>query len=278
MPPIPASQGVQAVPAPTSKVSIKSIALPVQHGGWGFWMEPVLLGLLVAFSVQGLLLGIGGLMALLLHQPLRVALKDLRKGKRYARTDIALKFASLYGGILVIMALLIAFSASTWDFMLPLILAAGLTVIQLAYELKNEGREAVAEITGALIFSTLAPAIVLLGGGSLLAAAGLWAVQVARAVPSVIYVRARLRLEKGKPTPALASTTAHVIAVVALVGLVLMQMIPLLTLSGIIILTARAVWGLSARRRALVAKQVGFLEIAYGLINTVLAAIGYMLR
>ncbi|VAV92581.1 Putative membrane-spanning protein, partial [hydrothermal vent metagenome] len=32
----------------TSRVNVRSIALPTEHGGWGFTLEPILLGLLVA--------------------------------------------------------------------------------------------------------------------------------------------------------------------------------------------------------------------------------------
>ncbi|MBZ0296495.1 MAG: YwiC-like family protein [Anaerolineae bacterium] len=33
--------------------NLRSVALPAEHGGWGFLIEPILLGLLVAFSVNG---------------------------------------------------------------------------------------------------------------------------------------------------------------------------------------------------------------------------------
>ncbi|MDX2007394.1 MAG: hypothetical protein SFU83_19325 [Meiothermus sp.] len=31
-----------------TKVPLRSVALPNEHGGWGFTLEPILLGLLVA--------------------------------------------------------------------------------------------------------------------------------------------------------------------------------------------------------------------------------------
>lgn len=37
----------------TARVRLKSIALPVEHGGWLFVLEPVLLGLLVVPSAGG---------------------------------------------------------------------------------------------------------------------------------------------------------------------------------------------------------------------------------
>ena len=49
MPPVP-DTSVGDDHAPRSRNSIRSIALPLEHGGWGFTLEPVLLGLLVAYS------------------------------------------------------------------------------------------------------------------------------------------------------------------------------------------------------------------------------------
>ena len=271
---VAADAGALARPA----VNVRSIALPVQHGGWGFWMEPVLLGLLVAPSFAGVLLGITGLMLLLIHQPARVALKDLRKGKRYPRTDVALRFAALYGLILILAAAGVLLLAPDLNFALPLLIAAPLGAVQLIYELRNAGREALAEITGALLFSALAPAVALLGLLPLPVALVLWAVQIARTIPSIFYVRARLRLEKGRPTAAALPVGLHVIGLLALAALAAATLLPWLACLGAVILLARAAWGLSARRKPLAAKSVGFLEIAYGLINALLAAVAFALR
>jgi hypothetical protein len=259
-------------------VNVRSIALPVQHGGWGFWMEPVLLGLLVAPSLSGVLLGITGLMTLLIHQPLRVAVKDLRKGKRYPRTDVALKFAALYGAILILAALGALLAAPDAIFLIPMLIAAPLGAIQLFYEMRNAGREALAEVTGALLFSALAPAVALLGLLPLPVALVLWVVQIARTVPSIFYVRARLRLEKGRPTGTSLAIGLHAFGLLVLAALAAAGSLPWLACLGSVILLARAVRGLSTSRRPLAAKSVGFLEIAYGLINAVLAAVGFALR
>lgn len=266
--------GVLARPA----VNVRSIALPVQHGGWGFWMEPVLLGLLVAPSIAGVLLGISGLMLLLIHQPARVALKDLRKGKRYPRTDVALKFSALYGLILILATAGVLLLAPDLNFALPLLIAAPLGAVQLIYELRNAGREALAEVTGALLFSALAPAVALLGLLPLPVALVLWVVQIARTIPSIFYVRARLRLEKGRPAAAALPVGLHVIGLLALAALAAASLLPWLACLGAVILLARAAWGLSGRRKPLAAKSVGFLEIAYGLINALLAAVAFALR
>ncbi|MCB0162365.1 MAG: YwiC-like family protein, partial [Caldilineaceae bacterium] len=58
----------------------RSIALPTEHGGWGFLLEPLLLGRLVAPSAAGLLLLVATVAAFLLRQPLKIVLVDRRRG------------------------------------------------------------------------------------------------------------------------------------------------------------------------------------------------------
>lgn len=64
----------------------KSVALPVEHGGWGLLIEPMLLGMLVTPSWAGLWICLSALGVFLIHQPLKIAIKDHLKGRHYART------------------------------------------------------------------------------------------------------------------------------------------------------------------------------------------------
>ena len=45
--------------AASQRVRLKSIALPPEHGAWGFLLEPLLAGLLIAPSWAGLCLALG---------------------------------------------------------------------------------------------------------------------------------------------------------------------------------------------------------------------------
>src|SRR3990172_6520564 len=77
----------------SNKAVIKSVALPAEHGGWGFTLEPIFLGMLVAPSWYGALLGLSALAVFLIHQPVKVATKDRIKGRRPIRTVWAERFA-----------------------------------------------------------------------------------------------------------------------------------------------------------------------------------------
>ncbi|MCS7003288.1 MAG: YwiC-like family protein, partial [Dehalococcoidia bacterium] len=90
---------------------IRSVALPSEHGGWSFLLEPILLGLAVAPSWLGALLGVSALGAFLTHQPLKTAIKDRLKGRRPPRAIWAERFALGYGAIALIPLVVVAVRA-----------------------------------------------------------------------------------------------------------------------------------------------------------------------
>ena len=194
------------------RVRWRSVALPIEHGAWGFLLEPALLGLLVAASWAGVALVLAALAALLLQTPLSLALTDVRRGRSAPRTALAWRFALAYGALLLLAlaaALTLVGHASV---LLPALLAAPLAALQLGFDARGRAREFVPEAAGAVAMGSLAACVALAGGWSLLPALGLWALLAARAVPAIIYVRARLRLERGEPIDRRPTATAHLAA------------------------------------------------------------------
>ena len=59
----------------------KAVALPAEHGGWGFLTEPVVLGLVLAPSAAGLCLALAALAAFLTRHPLRLWLMRSTQGR-----------------------------------------------------------------------------------------------------------------------------------------------------------------------------------------------------
>lgn len=258
----------------SSWVRLRGIALPVEHGGWGFWLEPMLLGLLVAFSPAGVCLGIASLGAFLLRQPLKIALIDRRKGKRYDRTLYAERFVLLYGAIALVF-LVIAMTFAGPDILLPLLLVAPLALIQLAYDASSQSRQLLPELAGTVTLAAVAVSIALAGGWTFHAAFPLAVIIICRAVPSVLYVRARLLLEKGKSARVVFPVIMHGAAVVVLLMLAYAGAVPLLAVLMSAILLLRAVYGLSRFRRPLPAKYIGVQEVILGLMTVIVAAMGY---
>jgi hypothetical protein len=259
-----------------AQVRLKSIALPVEHGGWMFVLEPVLLGLLVAPSAGGWWLGVAALGIFLLNQPLKFAIKDRLRGRRYPRTAWAERFALLYGALVGVAALLARLTARA-PFWPSILLAIPFAALQVASAATNRGRDLLPEISGAVALAAAAPAIALAGGWSLTAALLLWLVPVARAVASILYVRARLRLERGEPANRGIVFAAHGFGLLLLGGLAWLRLIPWLAAVAMAILLVRALLGLSAHRRPVRAQVVGFQELGFGLLTVALAAVGYRL-
>jgi hypothetical protein len=260
----------------TARVRLKAIALPPEHGAWGFLLEPIVLGLLVVPSLAGWFLALAVVGAFLICHPLKLAFTDWQRGKRYTRTALAERVILLYGA-LTVTGLALAVALAGWQIVLPLFMALPLVLAMLASYVQNRGRELIPELAGASALATTASGVALAGGISPQTAFALWVILTARDLPSILYVRARLRLEKDNPFSWPLVFLANMIAVIVVLALVLLDFAPLLALLALIILFARALFGLSPYRRRVRTQTIGFLEMAYGLLVVIAAALGYAL-
>jgi hypothetical protein len=260
----------------TARVRLKTIALPPEHGAWGFLLEPIVLGLLVAPSLAGWFLALAVVGAFLIRHPLKLAFTDWQRGKRYARTALAERVILFYGG-LTVTGLALAIALAGWGIMLPLFMALPLVLAMLASYVQNRARNLIPELAGASALATTASAVTLAGGISPQTAFALWVILTARDLPSILYVRARLRLEKDKPFSWTLVFVTNALALIAVLALVLLDLAPLLALLALIVLFARALFGLSPYRRRVRTQTIGFLEMAYGLLVVIASALGYAL-
>jgi hypothetical protein len=253
---------------------LRPIALPAEHGGWSFVLEPILLGWLVAFSAAGLWYGVGVFFAFMARHPLKLALLDWRRGQRLARTPYAERFALGYGGIALIAFALALITGGVTPFV-PLLIAAPLFLLQAYWDASGQSRELLSELIAPAALAVIAACIVLAVGWTPLQAAALWALIAARALPSVLYVRARLRLERGKAFARAPVFAAHGIALLALIVPLSAGLIPVTAWIALVGLTARALYGLSAWRKPSPPKVIGVQEVLFGAAFVVLTALGY---
>lgn len=255
---------------------IRLVALPTEHGGWGFLLEPIVLGLALAPTGAGLLLGIAALGAFLTRHPLQLALGDRQRGKRYPRTILAERFALGYG-----LLTLLGLGGAAWlaeaPFWQALALAAPLAALQQAYDLRKQSRALAAELAGAAALAALTPAILLAAGWELTAAFVLWFILIARAIPAILYVRARLRRVRGIAASATSSFLAHGMALAVVAGMAAAGLTPWTAPLALAILALRAIYGLSSRRRPIRAAIVGFQELAFGILTVALVTVGYLI-
>lgn len=261
---------------PARQVRIRNVAIPTEHGGWGFVLEPIVLGLLVAPSWSGLLLGLAAFSGFLARQPMKYAMVDRGRDREVARTPVAVRFFILYA------TLAAAFLASSiaiggTKMLLPIAIAAPLGLIQVWYDGKNRSRTLLPELTGPIAIASVTPAIAIADGWSLVPAFALWVLLGARALPSILYVRARLRLERGTEVAKAGVIFAHAAAVAAGVALLTAGSGSMLAVAALVVLFARAAHGLSPWRGKVSARGVGFREIGYGAVAVVAFAAGALL-
>ena len=264
-----------ANPSPTlNAIQLKSVALPSEHGGWGFLIEPILLGLFVAGSTSGLILSAAMLSAFLIHQPLKLTLKDRSKGRHLPRTVWAERFVAGYSLIAIVLLGVVGFKSDPL-FVAPLLLALPFLLIQVNFDARNQSRALLPELCGAVALGSTASAVAILGGWTLSAALPLWLIVSSRSIPSILYVRARLKLEHGKPSRPYPAWIAHGVACFILTVMAAAQAIPAIVPGAYALLLVRALVGLSKYRQPRPAKQIGLLELVYGLLTVALTAIGY---
>jgi len=251
----------------------RSVALPPEHGGWGFVAEAALLGLLLAPSWPGAALALAGFGLFLARHPAKLLLNDAWRGHRSARTPLALRFCLGYG-LVAGLGLLLATVSAGVGLWAPLLAAAPLAAFQIARDSRNRGRELLPELLGAAAPGALSSAIALAGGLPLEAALILWLLLAARASVSTLYVRARLRLDRGLAADCRAAWASHALAFATVATLAAMGHTSWLAAAAFVMLLLRASAGLSPGRRPMRPQLLGQQELAYGLLTVGLVALG----
>lgn len=64
------------ITAPIRVVRVRQVALPVEHGGWAFLLEPLIAGLAIAYSTGAPWIACLTIGAFLTRQPLKVLIAD----------------------------------------------------------------------------------------------------------------------------------------------------------------------------------------------------------
>ncbi|WP_457637106.1 YwiC-like family protein [Oceanithermus sp.] len=249
----------------------KALAVPNEHGGWGFTLEPVILGLLAAPNVAGLGLGLMALASFFARHPTKIALSDLRRGRIYPRTRLAIGFALLYG-TLAIAGLALAWFTGNRSFILPLIIASPFVIAQVTLDGLGMGRTLFGELTGALAMGAMATAIILAGGGFSVLAWGAWLILAMRALVAVRYARAQVRRAHGKPVSKISTVSTAVLAVTLSATGAAFGVAPWLGVAAVLILSIYAIYMLE--QPPVTASHVGWSQMFFGWLVAIMTAAG----
>lgn len=197
---------------PAKAVSLRSVAVPTEHGGWSLTLEPVVLGLVVAWSWPGLALGGAALGAFLIRSPLKLVLVDLWRRRWLPRTAMAAKVVAVELTVLAALLALVT-DSSGFSFWVPITFAVPLVALEMWYDMRSRSRRLLPELAGAIGIGASAAAIAIVGAESGTVAAGLWSALAVRSVAAIPYVRHQVLRTKAAPTSRRHSDAAQVIAV-----------------------------------------------------------------
>jgi hypothetical protein len=259
-----------------ARARLKPIALPAEHGSWGFLLEPLLLGLCLAPTPPGIAVAAGVFAVFLLRNPLRIFLRGRPRAKASPRRSLARTVWLVYAAVAAA-AVAVAVSLAGWTPLWPLVTFAPLGAAFLLYDSRNQGRSLGAELSGGVGLAAATPAIVMCGGWGVAPAMTTWAIVLLKAVPTVLYVRARLRLEDGGTVSPRPAAAAHAAAVALGVALAARSAAPWLSVAMLVVLFARARLGLSRARWGRTTKQIGVLEFVFSGLYVLANALGYRL-
>ena len=257
---------------------IKTVALPVEHGGWALILEPIVLGLLLAPSFRGVLFGLAAFSCFLTRHPLKLAIGDRIKGHPLQRTSLATRFAFIYA-ITALLLLTFASVDAPKDVFIPFLLAAPLVLAQLSFDVFGHSRKLLPEAAGAIGVGSIITAITLADGWPKAEAFALWAIVASRHVPTILYLRKRLsarRQTQGRSGIAVVMIMQFVSLVVVIL-LVQEKLIPALAIVAFVVLTVRAVMGLLSLDTTVSPKKLGIAEFALGAFTVMTVTLGYSL-
>lgn len=255
---------------------IRQVAIPTEHGSWSFLLEPLIAGLAVAYSIGGVWIAVMTVGAFLCRQPLKVLVAD-RMGRSNAdRARAALAFFLLYASIFTIGVVGTVIVSGSQP-LLPFALVLPLIGFQIFNDVSRRGRQLAPELCGAVSISASIAAIAIADGLPLAVAGSLWGVFVLRLIPSVLYVRNRLLLEKGKDHSRIIPALAHFAALIITCFLAYYGLIPILATFAMLVLLGRSLTGLAPGRKKKRAMQIGVLEIAYGAMTVLAVVAGHFL-
>ena len=251
----------------------RAVAVPSEHGGWGLTLEPVLLGLLVAYSGAGVALGVAAFTAFLVRTPAKLVAVDIRRGRWLDRSRLALRIA-LVELLVLVTSVSAAIALTGWSWMVPVAVAAPLVVVELSFEVRSRGRRLVPELCGAVGVAAVSAAIVVAAGEPMDLAIGVWLVLAARAVGAVPFVRVQIqRLRRGQG-PLWQSDVAQALAIALAVAALVLDRRLLLGLIGVVgLAVAQTVW---VRTAPIPAKRLGLRQMALGLALVALTAAGVL--
>jgi hypothetical protein len=258
-------------------VRVRGIALPNEHGSWGFLFEPIVAAVAVAPSFAAIWISLLVIGVFLTRRPLKILLSNRKAKRNSPQNAVAIKFILLYGAITSI-GLAGSLIYAHIETFIPFVIVIPLAIYQIYCDVLGRTRHLIPELTGAVAISSSAAVIALAGGWNYPAAFALWGIFIARLIPSIVYVRNRLRFEKGKEFSMIPIIVLHFIALGAIGMLAEIGLSSKLTVAVFVVLLGRAFFGLSPYHHKIKAVKIGIWEVIYGVLTVLSIIFGHYLE
>ena len=243
--------------AQRAPVNLRPLAIPNEHGSWGFLFEPIVLAAIAAPSLAGALVAVAAIAVFLARHPLKLAAGDVVRGRRYPRTVACAWIAAAY-----LIVALVAISFAGLRPLLPLAIAVPFGLVHLL-----GGRAALPELSGAIAMGGVAASMALASSMPLGFAAALWLLALCRSLPAILYVRGLLGRGRG-------AIAAHIVAIVMALLLWRASLAPFVAVLALVALLGRALVPPSKP----VPKKIGVAELFWGGGTAIVTGLGYVLR
>lgn len=253
-----------------AKGPIRDVVWPKEHGSWSLALEPIALGLLAAPSHPGCLFAAALIAAFFARRPLRIAFLEARpERRRHARLALAVCVA-----VACVCALgAVALAGTAWlAWALPCILAGA---VFLAFDFQQAGREGEAEVAGAFAFGWVPAVFGVLGGLGTAQAATLGGIMLARAVPTVLTVRAAVRARKSGARPSSWPALVAFVAAVALAWSVWRGDAPVAAWIAVAVLAVRSFLLVVWPRPVVRPTVLGIIEAVLGVAFVVVVGVAW---
>ena len=242
------------------KPSLVKQILPREKGAYAMVGEPILLGLLAAYSFSGALVAMVGVLSIFLRQAL---INSFHKQEVNKFVSISVILASIVAGLLVVA---VKMSFSTY-LLIPLLMAAPLFILQIYADIKHVSRKLHYEITGVLSPGSFAASIAIASGEHLTFGFMLWFVSSGRALPTFLYVRNRVRMIHNKHTTDFPVVAVHYLVLLISFFLVFINRLPQALVFVMALYLIRTMVGLYYPVKSATIKKIGYSELVYGAVG-----------
>jgi hypothetical protein len=235
------------------------VVRPKEHGSWSLVLEPLVLGLLAAPSGAGLALAIAVMAMFFARRPLRMLATEPEPTRRAPAVRAVAVCLGVGVAAWVVAVALRSFAWLPW--LAPTAIGGAAF---LYFDLRRAGREQAAEIAVSAAFAWLPAAFAAMSGLSTYSACALGAVMIARALPTVLVVRATIRARKANRAPSALPLAVALVAVAGVGWLARSGLAPWLAFVAVCALAVRAFLLLVWPRPTLRASTIGMIEAVLG--------------